>query len=169
LTPETPRKYTPLRLTGADWEGKVRGPGANLKTQYALQAVIHLARQEDHRVVSASEMAAVLSIAPKFLEDILGALRSAGIVQSRRGKEGGYALVLLPAELTVLDVVQAMEGPDVVAGRATESPLSQVAAWIFERAREAAALLLAETTIEQLAAEARLREAERETGYMYHL
>jgi Rrf2 family protein len=70
-------------------EERVRGPGANVKTQYAVQAVIHLARRERNRVVPVSEIAAALAISPKFLEDILGALRTAGIVQSRRGKEGG--------------------------------------------------------------------------------
>jgi Rrf2 family protein len=147
----------------------VRGPGANAKTQYAVQAVIHLARQERDRVISASEMAAAMAISPKFLEDILGALRTAGIVRSRRGKDGGYALTAMPAELTVLDVVRAVEGPDAAAFRGPDGPLAQVTVRVFECALEAAAALLAERTIDQLAEEMRRLEAERAAPYMYHL
>ena len=147
----------------------MRGPGANVKTRYGLQAVIHLARQERDRVVSVSEMAAVMTVSAKFLEDILGALRMAGIVRSRRGKDGGYQLILSPAELTALDVARAMEGPDAAAGREADGSLSRVTARVFDRALEAAAALLAEMTIDQLAEEARGLEVESAVAYMYHL
>src|SRR5437773_691437 len=57
LTLMSPRGYTPLRLSRPESEEKVRGPGANAKTQYAVQAVVHLARQEQGQVVSVSGMA----------------------------------------------------------------------------------------------------------------
>lgn len=147
----------------------MRGPGANAKTQYAVQAVILLAQQEQSHVVSVSWMASVMAVSPKFLEDILGALRTAGIVRSRRGKEGGYSLALSPTELTVLDVVRAIEGPDSAAARAPGGSLAQVTVQVFAVALDAAAAILAERTIQQLADEAGRLEAERTTPYMYHL
>ena len=147
----------------------MRGPGANAKTQYAVQAVIHLARQSQSQVVSVSGMAVAMEVSPKFLEDILGALRTAGIVQSRRGKEGGYSLAFSPSELTVLDVVRAIEGPDSSGARKAAGSLAQVTVRVFESALDAAAAVLTERTIEQLAEEAGRLEAERTTPYMYHL
>jgi Rrf2 family protein len=140
-----------------------------VKTQYAVQAVIYLARQERSRVVSVSEMATVIAVSAKFLEDVLGALRAAGIVHSRRGKEGGYVLALAPAEMTVLDVVRAIEGPELLPARAPEGPLAQVTVQVFERALMAAAASLTERTIDQLAEETGRLEAARAVPYMYHL
>jgi Rrf2 family protein len=147
----------------------VRGPGANAKTRYGVQAAIYLARQERERVVPVSEIAIAMAISPKFLEDILGALRTAGIVRSRRGKEGGYVLTTPPEELTVLAVVQAMEGPDSGPERETEGPVGQVTQRVFDNARAAAVAHLAERTIDQLAEDARRLESERAEPYMYHL
>jgi Rrf2 family cysteine metabolism transcriptional repressor len=147
----------------------VRGPGANAKTRYGVQAVIYLARQERERVVPVSEIAISLAISPKFLEDILGALRTAGIVRSRRGKEGGYMLTTAPEGLTVLAVVRAMEGPDSSPERETDGPLGEVTRRVFECARAAAVAQLAERTIDQLVEDARRLEGERAEPYMYHL
>ena len=173
----------------------MRGPGANVKTQYAVQAVIYLARQERLQVVPVSEIAAAVGISPKFLEDILGALRAAGIVQSRRGKTefllcilkarahrgilrlakpvepravNRHALVPSPAGLSVLELAQVMEGP-AAAAREPGGPIAQVTARAFDRALDAATAALAELTIEQLVEEARRLEAERAAAYMYHL
>jgi DNA-binding IscR family transcriptional regulator len=74
-----------------------------------------------------------------------------------------------PAELTVLDVVRAIEGPDAPAPRAPDRPLAQVTVRVFESALDAATALLSERTIGQLVEEAGRLEAERATPYMYHL
>ena len=80
------------------------------KADYALRAVIELAAVGDgpvkgERIAQAQEMPL------KFLENILGDLRHAGIVRSQRGVEGGYWLARTPEEITVADVVRAVEGP----------------------------------------------------------
>ena len=147
----------------------MRGPGANVKTQYAVQAVIYLARQDRLQPVPVSEIAAAVGISPKFLEDILGALRVAGIVRSRRGKEGGYQLVPAPADLSVLDLVQAVEGPMAAVPRESGGPLAHVASRAFDRALDAAAAVLAATTLDQLVDESRHLDAARAPAYMYHL
>lgn len=86
------------------------------KTQYALRAVFELARrQESGRAVKISEIAAAQDIPHKFLENILGQLKQTGLLQSRRGKTGGYILSKNPDDVTVGDVLRTIQGPlDVV-------------------------------------------------------
>jgi Rrf2 family protein len=147
----------------------VRGVGVTAKTQYAVQAVIYLARQEPLTVAPVSAIAAAIEISPKFLEDILAALRSAGIVQSRRGKDGGYLLTRPPAELTLLEVVQALEGPLDSPARESGSPAARVTENAFEQAAHAALARLAALTFDHLVEETRRFEAEPAPSYMYHL
>ena len=80
------------------------------KAEYAVRAVLELAGGEGepvkrHRIVAAQ------GIPPKFLENILAELRHAGLVESQRGSEGGYWLSRSPAEITIADIMRAVEGP----------------------------------------------------------
>ena len=61
--------------------------------------------------VKRDRIVAAQAIPPKFLENILSELRHAGLVESQRGSEGGYWLAREPAEVTVADVMRAVEGP----------------------------------------------------------
>jgi Rrf2 family protein len=79
------------------------------KVDYALRAVIELAAAEGH--VKGERIAQAQEIPLKFLENILGDLRHAGIVRSQRGVEGGYWLARAAEEISVADVVRAVEGP----------------------------------------------------------
>ncbi|MCU0306249.1 MAG: Rrf2 family transcriptional regulator [Thermoleophilia bacterium] len=70
------------------------------------------------RPVKVERVAREGGIPPKFLEGILAELRRAGMVESKRGAEGGYWLARPPADLSVADVVRVIDGPPVlVAGR----------------------------------------------------
>jgi Rrf2 family protein len=80
------------------------------KADYALRAVIELATGGD-RPVKGERIAQAQEIPLKFLENILGDLRHAGIVRSQRGVEGGYWLARPAEEISVADVVRAVEGP----------------------------------------------------------
>ncbi|MBI1291307.1 Rrf2 family transcriptional regulator [bacterium] len=81
------------------------------KCQYALRAVLELARQRDQRPLRIGDIATAQSIPTRFLEVILNELRQGGFVESRRGKEGGYLLARNPAQLTVGEVIRFVEGP----------------------------------------------------------
>ena len=81
------------------------------KCQYALRAIFELAKRQGHRPVKIAEIAETQAIPRRFLEVILGQLKQAGFVTSQRGKKGGYLLVRSPEELTVGQVIRAMEGP----------------------------------------------------------
>jgi Rrf2 family protein len=83
------------------------------RADYAVRAVLELAVRQGDGPVKAEEIAAVQGIPHKFLEGILGDLRRAGIVDSRRGGGGGYRLARDAAALTVADVIRAVDGPIV--------------------------------------------------------
>lgn len=81
------------------------------KTQYAVRAVLELAKHAGSGPVKASSIASAQATPAKFLESILGQLRQAGIVDSQRGKEGGYQLSRHPGDITVGDVIRVVQGP----------------------------------------------------------
>jgi Rrf2 family protein len=82
------------------------------KVDYALRAMIELAAAEaDGAPVKGERLAQTQQIPVKFLESILGDLRQAGLVRSQRGVDGGYWLARPGAEITVADVIRAVEGP----------------------------------------------------------
>jgi Rrf2 family protein len=86
------------------------GMRVSAKVDYALRAVIELAASPDGPV-KGERIAQAQEIPLKFLENILGDLRHAGIVRSQRGVEGGYWLARPAGEITVAEVVRAVEGP----------------------------------------------------------
>ena len=81
------------------------------KTDYALRAAIELAALDTQEPVKGESIATAQGIPLRFLENILGDLRNAGIVESRRGVDGGYLLSKPPAEITLADVIRAVDGP----------------------------------------------------------
>src|ERR1700753_2000021 len=81
------------------------------KADYAVRAVAELAAAEGDKPVKAERVATAQEIPLNFLENILGELRHAGIVRSHRGAEGGFRLAKPANEVTVADVIRAVEGP----------------------------------------------------------
>jgi Rrf2 family protein len=81
------------------------------KADYAVRAMVELAAADGERPVKAERVANAQGIPLNFLENILGELRHAGIVRSHRGAEGGFRLAKPATEITVADVIRAVEGP----------------------------------------------------------
>jgi Rrf2 family protein len=81
------------------------------KADYAVRAAVELASVGTGEPVKADDIAAAQSIPLNFLENILAELRRAGIVESRRGAAGGYLLARAPDEVSIADVIRAVEGP----------------------------------------------------------
>jgi Rrf2 family protein len=79
------------------------------RAQYAVRAAAHLAAAEG-RLTKGEEVARVQQIPPKFLVQILASLRHARLVWSQRGVEGGYRLARPASEISVADVIRAVEG-----------------------------------------------------------
>jgi Rrf2 family protein len=80
------------------------------KADYAIRAAVELAAAGDGPV-KGDRIAKAQRIPPNFLENILADLRNAGIVASRRGAEGGYWLARPPDEISLADVIRAVDGP----------------------------------------------------------
>ncbi|MFF3345407.1 RrF2 family transcriptional regulator [Streptomyces sp. NPDC002779] len=83
------------------------------RADYAVRAVLELAVRQDDGPVKAEAIATEQDIPHKFLEGILGDLRRAGLVDSRRGGNGGYRLARDASAITVADVIRAVDGPIV--------------------------------------------------------
>ena len=80
------------------------------KGRYGLRAVIDLALTSENEAVSISSIAARQSLSESYLEQLMGKLRKAGIVKSIRGAQGGYRLGRPPEEISVGDILRALEG-----------------------------------------------------------
>ena len=79
------------------------------RSRYGIRALTQLAKRENVQPVSLSSIAEAELIPIRYLEQIFGKLRTAGIVCGRRGPGGGYVLCRPPAEITLFDVVSALE------------------------------------------------------------
>jgi Rrf2 family protein len=85
----------------------------SLRGEYAMRAMLVLARdyQEDESVVRIQEISDRQNIPKRFLEQILNDLKSARVVESKRGVAGGYRLRRPPQEITLAEIVRHIEGP----------------------------------------------------------
>ena len=134
----------------------------SVKTDYATRAVLGLARHYPSGVAMPAETLAAGQGAPgKFLIQILVELKAQGIVRSLRGVAGGYLLARPPAEITLADVLEAVDGPlfDAPALSAKDCPPELRRA--FERVRQSLDSAARAITFQQLLEES----AEKEKMY----
>ena len=106
------------------------------KSPYAVRALSELARRGGAAPVPIGEIARARDIPVQFLEGLFATLRRAGILQSQRGVKGGYSFARDPSDVTVLEVVELLDGP---FGAGAEG--------IFSEAAAAARSILQNTTI----------------------
>ena len=127
------------------------------KVDYAVRAAVELAAAPDDRWVKAEAIASAQDIPRKFLDNILQGLRQAGLIESRRGPDGGHRLARPAGEIAIADVIRAIDGPLAnVGGRSPDSvefvgpaaPLRDV--WVAVRAT--LRTVLEETTLADVAA-----------------
>ncbi len=119
----------------------MRAVRISAKTDYAVRAAVELAAAPGDGLLKAERIAGAQGIPLNFLENILAQLRQARIVESRRGPEGGYLLARPAGEITLADVIRAIDGPLAgVSGKrpqdldfsGTAEPLREV--WVAVRA-----------------------------------
>ncbi len=144
----------------------------SMKSRYAARALTELAHREElapGRPVPLGDLAAARDMPLQFLEQVFAALRRAGIVRSRRGASGGYALARPAAEISVLDVVAALDGVPSPA-QCTQGLCERVdgcgASSVWIEAQQALEKVLGGTTIGDLLAR---EEALRGAAPMYHI
>jgi Rrf2 family transcriptional regulator, cysteine metabolism repressor len=106
------------------------------KSPYALRALVELARLGGGGPVPIGELARRRDIPVQFLEQLFAVLRRAGILKSQRGVKGGYSFARDPSEITVIEVVELLDG---AVGAGAEG--------LFADAAEAARQVLAGSTV----------------------
>ncbi len=126
------------------------------KSDYALRALIEMAGRADGRAVSAEELGRLQDIPHGFLQAILADLRRAGVVMSQRGQSGGWRMGRPAAEVSVADVIRAVDGPLVsVYGLRPEAvsynDSADVLQLVWIAARSSLREVFEEVSIQQLA------------------
>jgi len=81
------------------------------RSRYGVRAMMELARREGAGRVQAQVIADAQELSAGYLEHLLAALRKASLVRSVRGQHGGYELARAPDEISLLEIVDALEGP----------------------------------------------------------
>ena len=124
------------------------------KSPYAIRALAELARTGGPGPVPIGELARRREVPVQFLEQLFAVLRRAGVLRSQRGVKGGYAFARAPGEVTVLEVVELLDGR-----------LGAEAEGIFAEAAAAARAVLAKTTISDVVE----RENQAAGATMYYI
>lgn len=124
------------------------------KSPYAVLALAELARSAGSDPVPIGELARKRDVPVQFLEQLFAVLRRGGIISSQRGVKGGYRFARDPSTITVLEVVELLDGP-----------LGRDAQGVFADAAGAARKVLGQTTI----ADVIERELRDSGASMYHI
>ena len=121
----------------------------SLKVEYACQVLAQLGYTADNKELPHIEdLAKAESIPSNYLVQILNELRTAGLINSRRGKQGGYALARTPGEITVGDIVRAVEGDVLAHSQAGEGQSSEKTAAVWTDVSNKFEALLNSITVE---------------------
>ncbi len=146
-----------------------------LKASYGVMAAVDLALHNGTAPVQAKAIAKRHAIPARFLEQVLTALKKAGLVDSQRGAQGGYLLTKRPADVSLADIVEALDGP--IPSFPKQWPVSRlgpqkrrresVLANVWERLRQAELSVLSTVTLKELAE--RHERLEQEQVLMYHI
>jgi Rrf2 family transcriptional regulator, cysteine metabolism repressor len=143
-----------------------------MKSRYAVRALTELARRQAAdagRPIRLADIAEMGDMPLQFLEQVFASLRRVGIVHSRRGAAGGYTLARPAAEISVLDVVAALDGP-LSPVECTQGLCDRVAVCgassVWVEAEQALERVLANTSIADLLAR---EDALRGRSLMYHI
>lgn len=147
------------------------------KSDYALRALIELTAEEGDKAITADELGRRQDIPHGFLQSILGDLRKAGILLAQRGQSGGWRMARPADEVTIADVIRAVDGPLVsVYGVRPESVeyngRAEVLKPIWVAARDALREVLEAVTIAQLTSaelpESVIRRTEHDEAWRPH-
>src|ERR1700677_1615651 len=134
------------------------------RAKYGIRALLYLADHQGEGPIQIRDISEKLEIPRKFLEAILLDLRNEGILQSRKGKEGGYLMERSPDTITLGRVIRLVDGPlaavpcvsQTAYARCDDCPDEKqcVIRWIMKDVRDSTAKILDQTTLDQLVAKA---------------
>ncbi len=138
------------------------------KGRYGLRAVIDLAVNYENEAVALSQIAERQGISVNYLEQLIAKLKKSGIVDSVRGAQGGYVLAMPPEEISVGDILRALEGDlnpvDCYELNSNEPPCSNadtcVTKYVWKRISDSINAVVNEIKLSDLVAESRMVQAE---------
>lgn len=140
------------------------------KSEYALLAMMELAAHySEGEPLQIRQIAAEQNIPDRYLEQLLATLRRSGLIRSQRGARGGYLLSREPWKITLLEVVNCIEGADAQpseTGREAKSIEGMVIREIWQEAGRAADAILQKYTLQDLAEK---RDSKRQLDIMYYI
>lgn len=149
----------------------------SLKTTYGIMAALELALRKGLSPVQAKTIARRQSIPARFLEQILNALKQAGFVESFRGSQGGYFLTKHPEEISLAQLMEALDGSFMTGihhhthhknGLAPQpNPTEMLLDSIWEQVRAAELTILRSLTLKDLVD--RHQKLDQERALMYHI
>jgi len=139
------------------------------KSQYAIEAMLALVPSADGHPIQVRHISRDQGIPVRFLEQIMAALKKAGLVTSVRGARGGYLLGEAPAAIRVAQILQAVEGPirEAPAPGAPPPPATRVVHALWGEAQDAVRILFEAITLEELIK--RKQTVENSGSIMYHI
>ena len=153
--------------------------GLSQKSKYALTALQRLARAKDRGPVLIAELAEKDEIPRKFLELILLELKNHGLLESRRGKGGGYLLRKAPEQITLGEVIRLFDGPLAPLPCASERAFRKCddcpdittcgTRLVMREVRDAMAKILDHTTVADLTQRVDAAISEQQRAPMYHI
>jgi Rrf2 family protein len=167
-----PRRFT-RHISSSDDTG--RDKMLTAKGKYGLKALVHLAALPKGETAQSVDIAEANNIPKKFLDAILGDLRNAGVVQSKKGPGGGYMLARTPGEIKVGLVIRTLDGPlapIACASRTAYQPCQDcddvkacAVRLTMVKVRDAMADILDRLTVADMLA----LDAGRKSALMYHI
>jgi Rrf2 family protein len=144
------------------------------KSQYTLRALFELAKRQGGEPVTVAEIADTQAIPQRFLELIFLDLRSRGLIESRRGSQGGYVLNAAPDSISVGDIIRTIDGSlspvRCVVGRSDERCRLRnrcVFLSVWQKAQKAMEEVYDNTTLQDLIDDE--RTAAQESGPLVHV
>jgi Rrf2 family protein len=140
------------------------------KSEYALLALMALADQfQGNDPLQIRQIAAQQEIPDRYLEQLLATLRRSGLVRSQRGAKGGYLLAREPWQITVLEVMNCIEGRDITSVNGSESITTtekKVVKDLWQNSCDAMRDVLQHHTLQDLCDR---RDAQKQSELMYYI
>ncbi|MFK0734144.1 MAG: Rrf2 family transcriptional regulator [Gloeotrichia echinulata IR180] len=140
------------------------------KSEYAILALLEMATNyQSGEPQQIRQIAAQQNIPDRYLEQLLATLRRGGIIKSQRGSKGGYLLAREPRKITILEILECLEGLDVrpsaqeVNSRTVDSSVIEE---IWQEACQAANSVLQKYTLQELCEK---RDSLRQVDIMYYI
>jgi Rrf2 family protein len=146
----------------------------SLRATYGIMAAVDLAMSTGVKPIQARSIARRQAIPARFLEQVLHAMKKAGLVTSLRGAQGGYVLTKKPADLSIAEILEALDGPLLPPtgpnGHSTSRRPNKpelLLGKVWEQVHQAERQVLEAVTVEELAGQQRILEQQR--SLMYHI